>query len=962
MTTYYVTLLGNDGNTGGVGDPWLTLNHALQSTATTDVIEMGSGTFIEAIDLFGLGLTGYVAVNLKTDTILEITKYIGSSRFVYMGGGTISITSTAGTFSPSTRRLLIDNASVDIAGSNIGDAVFYHCDIEINAINPGNIYIDCKINLNDRNYWLTRDHFMLYYCAYFYPLGCYDYTCVKVPMIDVYQFDSLFADTYPLQKFDKDDWFPYGRDSKSGYPYDAYFVPLTSLNMPMRADGVSGLVSGMDYGATDNLGNYTQDEYVFVLGDLVYFRDKLSIGNFIGKYTVTNPNRILQTPNDLESYIKNLFLESFIMDEKLLYVQGIMNTSEMPENLSHLYDIIGMDIRSVVMLCQTELWQAAGSLLAVVTLLESNTTVAGFDEYNRRHTCKIGRLPWRYDATTGGVYFRYYAEEWQANHDYYLNDIVVQRKITANPIAATDTGEGLFFWKALNAGTSAAAGVSPAPAITWPTNPSIGDTLVDNTVTWICDEVFNNDHEEMWRQFDFEKNEKLVRIDDISDVALDLDQWNYLFADCEIGTESVVTPQSYTIAGVADVRRRVAINLISGGTTGGFYNFNSATDLNTLFEQYAGDLRHKKKLPVAFLNIDAFGNLTTCIDLIGGRVSSALPEPWLPLTAYKYGDQVMAMVIPLTGTVAIPHYYRLESLTLTSGAVAPTWTPTINDAVTDGAGTWRCLGAMIGRNNNILLSQAEKGRAGQIGVDTNTLRNDAIVSEMFQHTFALDTQLYRQGYPRDWVANFNYLIGAKIFDTYSYECTRAGLSGNTIPALVKKGVAWVTATPYSEGDVVVKAHSGVLYYFICINPGTSATFSSNAASYVEDVASRESGAAQQLIWKCLGKCSDVSAYEVKDNNYRWLPSTRFKVGDVILPAVASGAALAYIYFECTTAGITDITTPTFSATTVTESTGIVWKAVPNLATRIGIDGRDTTGDAKWKLTGYGDIEYISFEN
>lgn len=947
MTTYYVTLLGNDGDAGGVGDPWLTLNHALQTVLPTIidpvVIEMGSGTFVEAIDL--TVLTGYVTVNLKTDTILEITKYVGSSRFVYMGGGTISITSTAGTFAPLTRTLIIDNASVDITGTNTGDAVFYHCDIEINATNPGNIYIDCKVSLNDKDYWLTRDHFMLYYSAYFYPLGCYDYTCVKVPMIDVYQFDRLFTDTYPLQKFDKDDWFPYGRESKPGYPYDAYFVPLTSLNMPMRADGVSGLVSGIDYGATDSLGNYTQDEYVFVLGDLVYFRDKLSIGNFIGKYTVTNPNRILQTPNDLESYIKNLFLESFIMDEKLLYVQGIMNTSEMPENLSHLYDIIGMDIRSVVMLCQTELWQAAGSLLAVVTLLESNTTVAGFDEYSRRHTCKIGRLPWRYDATTGGVYFRYYAEEWQANHDYYLNDVVVQRNLT--------TGVGLYFWKALWSGTSDAT----IPA--FPASPIVGTTTIaDNTVTWICDEVFNNDHEEMWREFDFEKNEKLVRIDDISDVALDLNQWNYLYADFEIGTENVVTQQSYTIAGVADIRRRVSIELVSGGTGCSFCDYNSSSDLNTLFEQYAGDLRHKKKLPVAFLNIDAFGNLTTCIDLIGGRISSKMPEPWLPATAYRHGDQVMAIV---SGT---PYYYRATSGFTSHASTIPTWTDVINASITDNGGIWKCLGAMIGRNNNILLSQAEKGRAGQIGVDTNTLRNDAIIAEMFQHTFALDTQLYRQGYPRDWVANFNYLIGAKIFDTYAYECTRAGISGNTIPALVKSSSGWTAGTVYTEGVVIGRLVSGILYYFVCINAGKSGVSSPFVvASTVTDRTTKESGAAPvgTLIWKCLGKCSDVSAYEIKDNNYRWQASTRFKVGDVIIPITVANT-FTRVYFECTTAGITGAAEPTFNSTSpITDGTAI-WTVVPYIVANVCSDGRITTGDAKWKLTGYGDIEYISFEN
>ena len=52
MTTYYVAKTGSNGNTGGSGDPWLTITYAISQVVNTDVIEIqDSGTYQERVNI-----------------------------------------------------------------------------------------------------------------------------------------------------------------------------------------------------------------------------------------------------------------------------------------------------------------------------------------------------------------------------------------------------------------------------------------------------------------------------------------------------------------------------------------------------------------------------------------------------------------------------------------------------------------------------------------------------------------------------------------------------------------------------------------------------------------------------------------------------------------------------------------------------------------------------------------------
>ena len=70
-STYYVAKNGNDGDNGGEGDPWLTIQQAADSVSAGDIVYIKAGTYAETVTLSTSGADGNLVTFLHygTDTV-----------------------------------------------------------------------------------------------------------------------------------------------------------------------------------------------------------------------------------------------------------------------------------------------------------------------------------------------------------------------------------------------------------------------------------------------------------------------------------------------------------------------------------------------------------------------------------------------------------------------------------------------------------------------------------------------------------------------------------------------------------------------------------------------------------------------------------------------------------------------------------------------------------------------------
>ena len=158
---------------------------------------------------------------------------------------------------------------------------------------------------------------------------------------------------------------------------------------------------------------------------------------------------------------------------------------------------------------------------------------------------------------------------------------------------------------------------------------------------------------------------------------------------------------------------------------------------------------------------------------------------------------------------------------------------------------------------------------------------------------------------------------------------------------------WQANTAYNKGDIV-RPTTGNGCIYKCVVGGTTAatepTWTTTPLKQISD---------NDIIWICLKKhteddvlltamehiknsATSMSVCEDNPSNYyqacnpaEWQANTAYSVGDVVRPV---GARNGFVY-KCTTAGTSDSTEPTWSATedaTITDGT-VVWTAIKSFA-------------------------------
>lgn len=283
-------------------------------------------------------------------------------------------------------------------------------------------------------------------------------------------------------------WTNYYED---GYPIDVFFIPLTSIN-------------NRDYG----ISLYDNEEYSFTLGDMYDYRYDLSRGDHIGVYD-TDSNKVYSQDLFIESYLKAVSSGTFLSPKAKLYLKGLFNSAEMPNNLSYLFTQIGYNIRETIIASVTEYWKAAGSLVSTALLMEgNNNTTCGFDIYNQRANLNAVHLPYFYDVAVTTLNTKRYFSEWESGKSYYIDDLVI--------------GDG-YIHECISSGTS--GGVAPA----WDT--TVGNQTADNTVDWVNKEAETNKYDYVFFYYDEYGWRRKCRLDFLSSYDLSgyADQYVYVF-------------------------------------------------------------------------------------------------------------------------------------------------------------------------------------------------------------------------------------------------------------------------------------------------------------------------------------------------------------------------------------------------------------------------------------------------
>lgn len=785
MTRWFVSPTGND--TTGAGTmtlPYRTIQKALVGCATSDEIIVEAGNLGSQNLNLSLMSADSVRITANPYAVVTIrTIRVGSAVLMIQGGEWFwgnPAAPAVSPFAPAARSFLFDNAVVHIERTNTTPQVFYHCDVVVNSAFVRHMFLSCKLLFMQDVYWYKQSAFYYYFCRMSAPEGMDD---VPVPIYDQIGFSDLLGDIVRRE-------YLMPRNSKPSFlsrtlSQENLYVPWNSLNGPTVKEGPN--LAAMDSTNT----NYIDNDWAFLLGaDLLVFRANLSLsannGNAVAgavEWTPTSPKRfgeyvyptsttgsngkgykcvvagttdateptwpitegnvvvdgsatwqcvnesevpvgtnlnVFQTPNFFERYIKNLFSETYILNEKLLYYQGILNSQYIAEGFANLYEMYGIDVKSIAAYNLSTMWSVAGSVVGLMNMLECDACTTGVSEFNKKRNFPIGRIPFYYDtAAEQFVFHRRVTSTWTgtARNQWPANTAIRIGTI----LYITGPGGTLYEFECTGEGTTGA--VAP----TW----SFVDLayVTDNTVTWRCFGLVASAVSVGRRQlyaaydyirhyFDYDYTMEIQRQTTEQSIT-PLLGWNYIYFNHNT--------ENYAI-GVPSLGSSIA----------------------SLFDQYIGDLRSKEHEPIAFALIEKPGAVL-----------------------------VVKEVIMLQGGLI-----GYNSAIIGSPTEFVVWP------------------------NNV-FSYASISRGGQATTDKNTDRDDAILKNIFKHTFALDTELYRQAPVKEWgeyagaAASVGDLVqptnGAHAAEVYVHQCTVAGtcdiiepLVWNTTPGgtTTDGGVTW----------------------------------------------------------------------------------------------------------------------------------------------------------------------------
>lgn len=721
------------------------------------------------------------------------------------------------TFAPAERSILFDNATVHIrrewhaANQYVLPQVFYHCRVIVDCAMDRHLFLCCEIDLNADSYWYQQSDFFYYHNRIIVPDGMADY---RVPIYDKLGFASLMSDV------EKDAFYTRGSENRTSsflYGTDALYAPFDSLNGLGFKTGpdVAGKVDD-EYADDDwlfvfgdlsvfrdrfslgtRIGTTVQNPAMIWMatvdkryGDLAY--PTVSNGNYYrcvvgGTTAATEPTWPLgigesvtdgsvtwacigsnpgdepiaetyDTPNVIERYMKNLFDDSYILNKKLLYLQGIMNSRYGAEGFSFNYERYGIDIKSILAFNVCETWDVAGSMLGTMTMLECGDAPTGIFEFNRRRNFPLGRLPLHYDQTVEEIqthrrvtswWSGVARQEWLASTDIRIGTIIYIQ----------DLGTGAWYeFECTGEGTT---GIG-VPAWTYNTL----DYVTDNTVTWRCFGPAATPTAPA--TVDYGEDGVIEGLPAGGDT--------YNFRDLYAAYDHIhhMFDDDYTMALVRQNEEDVVSTTTYGGkwlylwfdAEAEQYDHSVDTELKTLFDQYVRDLRKKNRIPAML-----------------ARFENGIPNVYA------------AHVILLWGGVLgySPISYAL-----------PTPVP-------EAHVTWP----------NNLLSYATWSRGGFATTQQNSYRTDTILENMFRQVFAVDTSLYRCGFVKDWFeyANKPVLVGqlcrpynaASLKEKYTFMCVTAGSAGGAPPD-------FGTTAP-NPGDTITETVPAPLTGAVWINLG-----------------------------------------------------------------------------------------------------------------------------------------------
>lgn len=786
MTQWFTdSVLGDDmTGTGAAEYPFRTMQRAVPLCATDDEIVLAAEAYPAEDFDFSVAPAGTTRIRITANyysvaTIRRIKPgVVGLSVLVQNGewfwGDPAS--PAASLFTPRSRSFLFDNATVHIGRYSLHPQVFYHCDILVNAIFPAHIFISSRIRFGSDAYWYNQIYFYYYYCNIVVPDGMDD---VQVPIYDQIGFGDLLSDMLR-----RDYLKP--RNSKPSFiqrtlATEHLYTPFTSINGPTVSEGP-------DLAAKNGDGYYTDDDWAFLLGEyLPSFRGQLSLGTRNGSgrsnvivwtpntqkqygeyvyptsstgfyykcivagitgsvepspwpiiigntmvdggvtWSCINPSDVpadlnasaYRAPNFFERYIKNLFSDAYIMQEKLLNLQGILNSRYGAEGFAGLYEMIGMDVKAMLAYNLADMWCVAGSIVGLLNMLECDRCGAGVWEFNKRRNFPIGRLPFYYDTATEKFVFHRRVTNWwdpaTVRQPWKANEVVRIGTLIWVPYGGADPLLAGTYFEFECTGEGSAPHQTGAVLPFGASSFDLLEYTTDGDITWRCfGQVADDDvaatpyntrairgaHDYIRHYFDYDYTMEIVRQKNEQAISPTVG-WNYIYFNPVTEAYSIMLP-------------------------------SASLALSSHFDQYISDIRAADREPIAFALMEMSGM-----------------------------SMVVKQIILLQGGVV--GYNRAYSPVPSMFVVQP----------------------------NNTFSYESLSRGGIVTTDKNSIRDDAILANIFRQTFALDTELYRQAFVNEWEANRSVAIGALVrptnpgllAETYAYVCTVAGTTGAVEPAV-----------------------------------------------------------------------------------------------------------------------------------------------------------------------------------